>query len=629
MRLRFTNPIIMDGMLYYTEPLSFAGSSSGATVCVDLQTGQEKWRSTTIPALSFGYIYDVQDPNEHGVYPPILVAAIGGSFLGPPVPLKWQAYDADSGTSIFNITNVPAGTVLMGPEGEHLIVSLVNYGTPANPNYYLQEWNSSRFWGPNYSGPSTTPPVVPPILDGSWTGGNMMTAMGPVYEPSLYDWNVSVPSLNTLTATPTIESAFYNGMLIGEAGTFPNAGNNIFASQSWTPYTYFGINLNATSGSIGTVQWTNTLNAPAGNLTVSYFGADPSVGVFVEYYAETMQYIGYSMNTGKQIWGPTTPEAALDFFSMGYGGQGPTLAYGKLYAGGYSGLVYCFDLTNGNLLWTYGNGGAGNTTSSGLEFARNYPTVISAIGNGIVYTVTSEHTFETPIYKGALTRALNATTGQEIWTISAATGSSTAFALADGFTIFDNGYDNQIYTVGRGPSATTANAEAFGDSIVIRGSVTDISAGTKQTEQAADFPNGVPCASDTSMTQWMAYVYQQQAQPTNFTGVPVTVSVTDSNGNTYNIGTATTDARGMYTLTYKPTIPGSFTATATFAGTNAYWPSSAETSFYMSPPAATASPQPVAAQAPVGMYITIAAVAIIIAIAIGFAATILMLRKRP
>jgi hypothetical protein len=127
----------------------------------------------------------------------------------------------------------------------------------------------------------------------------------------------------------------------------------------------------------------------------------------------------------------------------------------------------------------------------------------------------------------------------------------------------------------------------------------------------------------------MAYIYQQQAQPTNFTGVPVTVSVTDSNGNTYSIGTATTDARGMYTLTYKPTISGSFTATANFAGTNAYWPSSAETSFYMSSPAATASPAPVVAEQPTGMYITIAAVAIIIAIAIGFVATILVLRKRP
>ena len=65
----------------------------------------------------------------------------------------------------------------------------------------------------------------------------------------------------------------------------------------------------------------------------------------------------------------------------------------------------------------------------------------------------------------------------------------------------------------------------------------DISAGTKQTEQAADFPNGVPCASDASMTAWMGYVYQQQPEPTNFTGVQVQLAVLDSNGNHYPIGT--------------------------------------------------------------------------------------------
>src|SRR5208282_1083348 len=110
---------------------------------------------------------------------------------------------------------------------------------------------------------------------GGWTGGNMMTAMGPVYEPSLFDWNVSVSSLNKLTATPIIESAYYNDMMIVEAGAMPNAGNNVFSSQSWTPYTYLGINLNQ-NGTIGTSLWTNTVNAPSGNLTVSYTGADPT-----------------------------------------------------------------------------------------------------------------------------------------------------------------------------------------------------------------------------------------------------------------------------------------------------------------------------------------------------------------
>jgi hypothetical protein len=618
--LRFTNPIIINGKLYYTEPVSFAGSTMGPTNCVDLKTGELIWSSSSIPALSFGYIYDVQDPNEHGVYPPILVATVGGSFFGPPVPLSWQCYDGDTGRALFNVTNVPAGTKMMGSQGEILIVSLVNCGTPTQPKYYLQEWNSSRLWGDNYSGPSTTPPVVPPILNGA--------------TPSLYDWNISVPSLNTLTATPTIENAFYKDMLIGEAGTFPSAGNNIFSSPTSSPYTYFGINLNPDSGTIGTVVWTNTVNPPSGNLTVSYDGADSTANTFVEYYTETMQFIGYSMNTGQKIWGPTETQASLNFFSTGYGGQGPTLAYGKLYVGGYSGIVYSYDLTNGNLLWTYGNGGEGNSTNGGLQVPRNYPTIISAIANGIVYTVTSEHTFETPIYKGAYTRAINATNGQEIWKLLAATGSPTAYAMADGYGVIDNGYDNQIYTVGRGPTATTISTPhiglPFGSSLVIAGSVTDISVGTQQTQQAADFPNGVPVASDTSMTKWMGYVYQQQPIPTDFTGVPVTIDVLDSNGNYRNIGITTTDASGTYRLTWTPDIPGDYTVYATFAGTNGYWPSYAEDGFnVMQEPSVTPAPTTVPASMADQYFVPAIAGLFVAIIVVGALMTILLLRKRP
>ena len=616
---RYTNPIIINGMLIYTEPLSYANSVGGPTVCVNLQTGQQIWSSSTMPALSFGYIYDMQDPNEHGVWPPILVATIGGSFLGPPVPLKWVCYDADTGTPIFNVTNVPAGTALMGPEGEYLVISLVNHGSTSSPTWYMQEWNSSRLWDGDYSGPSTTPPVVPPIQDGSTS--------------SLLDWNVSVASLNTLTVTPTIEGAFYNNMAILESGAMPNAGDSVFGSPTWTPYTYIGLNLNPTSSAIGTQIWKNTVTPPTGNLTISYNGADPTAnggtGVFVEYYTETMQYVGYSMSTGHEIWGPTTPQTALNFFATGWSGQGPTLAYGNLYIGGMSGIVYCYNLTTGNLVWVFGNGGEGNSTSAGLNWATNYPTYISAIANGVVYTVTGEHTFETPIYKGAETRAINATTGQQIWTLSSATACATSYAVADGYNTFFNGYDNQIYVVGRGPSSTTANVEAFGSNVVISGAVRDVSAGVKQTEQAADFPNGVPCASDASMSAWMSYVYQQQPEPTNFTGVPVVVAVTDSNGNTRTIGTATTDSSGTYSLTWAPDIPGNFTVTATFCGTKGYYGSTAETHFY-APPAATPAPTTApllnyVTSSDLMAYIVVAVIAIIIAVAI---VGLLVLRKK-
>ncbi len=341
------------------------------------------------------------------------------------------------------------------------------------------------------------------------------------------------------------------------------------------------------------------------------------------------------MSTGDKIWGPTASQVALDFFAMGYGGQGPTLAYGNLYIGGYSGIVYCYDLTNGHLLWTYGNGGAGNSTNGGLQLPRNYPTIIYAIGNGIVYTVTSEHTFETPIYKGALTRAINATTGQEIWTLSDATGSPSSTAIADGYNNFFNGYDDQVYVVGRGPSATTVQAPLIGitagNSVTIQGTVMDVSAGTKQTEQAADFPYGVPCASDASMTAWMGYVYQQQPCPSNFTGVTISIDAIDPNGNFIHIGTATTDGNGLYSLSWQtPNVPGKYTITATFTGTNGYWGSNAQTAMTVqSAPSATAAPTATPTSvadlyfvpAIAGLFVLIIVVAIVLAL--------LMLRKRP
>jgi hypothetical protein len=204
-------------------------------------------------------------------------------------------------------------------------------------------------------------------------------------------------------------------------------------------------------------------------------------------------------------------------------------------------------------------------------------------------------------------------------------------ALADGYATLLNGYDMQIYCTGRGPSQTAVNVEPFGNAVVIRGTVMDTSAGTKQTEQAADFPNGVPCASDASMTQWMSYVYQQQAAPTNFTGVPVTITVVDSNHNCYIIGTATTDSSGMYTLTWIPIIPGNFTVYATFSGTNGYWPSSAETSFYAGTPAPTGSPypSPVTGLASTGTVMLGVAVIVIVIVIIGALILAVLMRKRP
>jgi hypothetical protein len=630
---RYMNPLIVDGMLIYNPPIAWNGVPTaftpnpyGPTTCVDLQTGKVLWTNPNMPAPSFAYIYDAEDPNQHGVWPPVLISSTVTSGLFGSFPGNWYAYDAFTGSSLFNVTNVPAGAVMMGPSGEYLSLSFVNYGTPTSPKIYMQQWNSSRLWDDQYSGPSTVPNLTPPITDGS--------------NPALLDFNISMP---TLTSIPTIDDAFYGDELIVNTGSFPGAGTFVAPPTGFpsAPYTYYGINI--AQGSIGQILWSNTLQAPAGNLTVSPGSADPTAngghGVFVEAYKETMQWVGYDMSTGQKLWGPTASMAPLDY----YGNPavpiiGGVAAYGKLYSTGYAGILYCWDLTTGNLLWTWGNGGTGNSSYAGFNFPFGvYPMQINAIGNDVVYMVTTEHTIETPLNKGAFAVAVNATTGQQIWSLSGYTGEffGPSYAMADGYNTWFNGYDNSIYVIGRGPSATIVSTgpkvTTVGGNVIIEGTVMDVATGTQGTQQKGEFPYGVPCSSDASMADWMGYVYQQQAIPTNFTGVTVKLSVLDSNGNHYPIGTAITDASGMYTLTYTPTIAGNFTVYATFAGTQGYWPSSAESSFYAGSAAATPTPTstPLSLVGTQNSIIFGVATIIIIIVIIGAVLAILVQRKHP
>jgi hypothetical protein len=168
--------------------------------------------------------------------------------------------------------------------------------------------------------------------------------------------------------------------------------------------------------------------------------------------------------------------------------------------------------------------------------------------------------------------------------------------------------------------------------MVISGTVMDVSAGASQEAVKADFPNGLPCVSDASMNAFMSAVYEQQPMPTNVTGVPVTLTAIDPNGNLVTLGTTTSDASGTFSLTWTPpSVPGNYAIIATFAGTGGYYGSSAETHVYVgsapTPPPPTASP-PTGLASTGSLELGIALIAVII-IVIGAILAVLMLRKKP
>jgi hypothetical protein len=206
--------------------------------------------------------------------------------------------------------------------------------------------------------------------------------------------------------------------------------------------------------------------------------------------------------------------------------------------------------------------------------------------------------------------------------------------LADGFLVYYNFYDNSIYSVGKGPSETevTASPETTieGNSVMIKGTVMDTSAGTNQAEQAARFPKGVPAVSDKDMSAWMQYVYMQKPRPSDIQGVSVSIDVIDSNGNYRNIGATTTDSDGFFSFNWKPDIAGKYTVYAVFGGSESYWPSHAVTAFAVdNAPQATAAPSPIP-QSISDTYFVPAVAGIIVAIAIvGAIIAILLLKKRP
>jgi hypothetical protein len=598
-------PIILNGRLYYNQEFV----PREGWLCVDLYTGETIYYhdtpgnitgSSSEPfghrnqSLAYGQILNIATPNQYGALYYLwdnggTTTVRHGGITNPGT--TWSMYDAYSGEYICSIANVSTtGTMMTDNIGSIVIYNIVNIGNTANPNYRLTCWNTTRAigggsaaqWRPLTQGTSTTSRNI-------WDGRNG------------FSLNVSIPAVQG-----TIRAIRVDDKIIGGT-TGSNDGNNVVLGNFWA--------LSLKAGEEGKLLWNNTFTPPStypGNWTWSLTTVDPEDDVFILSSAQLRVYKCFSLSTGTLMW-TSEPESQWNYYGMSN-----NIYEGKLITYGYGGILSAYNISTGAVMWSY------TSESIGFESYYGYTPI-----NGLIiaddkgYIVSAEHSPNEPLRRDAMLRCIDLNTGQQLWNISNWDGNSRP-AIADGYVVTLNCYDQQIYCIGKGPSSTTVSASPTvsvnGEQVLITGNITDQSPGAKDT----------PAISDDYQTPWMEYIYMQQPIPTDAKGVEVSLDTIDPNGNFRHIGTVTSDIGGGFKKMWTPEVPGEYTIFATFAGSKSYGSSSAQTYIGVSD-----APTPVPTAAPVtGLattsdlmtYLAVGVVAIIIAVAV---ATLLMLRKRP
>lgn len=604
---KWTGSIILAGNLYYQDApgsLSGASGSTGSAVlyhCIDLRTGQERWAKTFLDnrTISFGQLYYWESYNYQGTF----------AYLWVIVGTTWTAFDAYSGDYRANITNVPTGTRIMGPKGEIYLYS-VNQAAG-----YMTLWNMSAMvsmagsFGSAFMGRTFNASLT-------YANGTLQTA-----QARAYAWNITIPK-----GLPGAVRAVGLGDKV--VGSSYNTTDVVVWAFSLKPDTS-GL---PTGTLLYNVNWKTPSVWVEGNLTFVTYGSswcttDLKNNIGLIWMKELRQYYAFSLETGQYLW-VTQPEANLDVY-----GPGQRIYEGRLYAYGYAGTVYCYSLQNGTRLWTY----EPNDVYHEVLWSNNWPEFCYGASGDKLYFFYQEHSANQPLPRNAASFCLNATDGTVIWRVDGlyrTTNWGGTPVMGDSVIAMYNTYDQQVYAIGKGPSATEVSAPdvgvPLGGSLVIKGTVTDVSPGVTDYGIMARFPNGVPAVSDASQGDWMKYVYDQFPRPSNTSGVPVILTVLDANNNTYDIGTATTDASGTFGFSWQPQISGQYTIFATFAGSGAYYPSFAQTYISVDQPSAAApTPTTLPQTSMTDTYFIPAVAAIILAIAIVGAVLLLAVRKRP
>ncbi len=622
----FNPGIIMNGRLYYNTP----NPPEYGFTCVDLRTGETLWYNNgtqdilavqqrygsfakqNYPQLSFGQEINYNSPNQEGV-----LSYLWSTYTAENGSSVWAMYDPFTGNWIMDIINVPPTSVRFGAtsllpddNGNYLIYTvdpIAKTISVFNNTQCIQESPASKsqangywMWRPELGG----------ILDAS-LGTTVYSLTG------------------TLPAAASTDALMY----MDKEDQLAILGNatSVLGTRSYpTPDAYNLYAVSIAPATMGQIMWSQTYPWPAGNITLLNENHAIGNGVFAMYEKENRIWQAFDTTTGAKLWRSTTPETQDHMY-----GVSAVIYNGLLLSGdasGTGGVLYAYDAQTGTPVWNYQAPAMNNT-----GYWPYIPIRAENFGAGLVYWYGSEHSPGGSLEPGMMIGANNATTGAPIWNITFWSGGGPKFATADGYGVALNIQDQQIYSFGKGPTATTLQTPLAGvidgQSFTVQGTVTDISAGASQTAIKARFPNGLPAVSDDSMTAWMEYVYMQNPKPASTTGVEVSINAFDPNGNYVNLGTTHSDTNGYYAFEVTPDMtaagPGTYTVIASFAGSNSYWPSQSESSFTIGATAATPAPTEAPVQSAADMYFVPAIAGLfVLIIVVAIVLALLMLRKK-
>jgi hypothetical protein len=657
----FSSPLVcLNGMGYY----SVNNPPRQGWYCINLYNGETIYFENNTDGQSamptMGQILNYASPNQGGGFSYLWRTSGVGSNT-------WEMLDGFTGKAICRIANVStSGTQFRDDIGSICYLNFVNLGTSSNPNYYMQIWNTTEamWWDLSYGvySPKTLlngTTNIPNTNTGNsywlWRPGSAAVSMGAADYGAVYDGNNGY-SMNVSVAS-----------ILGPRNSVYNQTGSIW----WiTPGEFVIVGTSGRNDARGVAQgelkayslqrpnWGNTLwdisftppkatddypnSTTAGGVTM--YVVDGASGTF--YFEEPVtgkQWV-YSLSTGQQLWTNTIES------DWSYYGTAMHFHNGKAYTVGPSGgptaecawgIINCFNATTGEFYWNWTAPSIGYLESQGFTYsALRLDLWVDDPYTGHTYMYVDSSTpwagQTSPIRRDGALFCIDCDTGQLVWRLEAyphPEGGSKV-VLSDSRIIYLDNHDDNIYCLGKGPSATTVTASpevsVHGSSVMIKGTVTDqTDSGRINVAGSVDFTlKGTPAIADESMAAWMEYLFQQRPMPTNATGVEVILETIDPNGNFYEIGNTTSDTSGNYGYAFTPEVPGTYQIIATFKGSASYGDSHATTYLTVDEaPEPTPAPTPEPASI-VETYFAPAVIGIIIAIAVVGLLLYLMLRKR-